>query len=147
MFFNNQSYKSVEKQNQQDDLLNFGLDLTELNVTDESTTNMTYGKKIYILSVEKKEPLVEGYRYIKELIYEQMALKMYTLFNLVVSKGITPNGIKTDAILVSNSEAELKKLFKFDPNEIGGLKSKAKNHALTIKSIKSKMSLSMSKIR
>ena len=40
-------------------------------------------------------------------------MKMFTLFNLVVSKGIIPKGIKTDAILVSESKEELEKLLPF----------------------------------
>ena len=60
--------------------------------------------------------LVEGYRYIKELIYDIMSLKMYDLYNEVVSKGIVPKGIKTDAILVSKSKSEIEHLF----NQIQG---------------------------
>ena len=52
-----------------------------------------------------------------------MAVKMFTLFNLAISKGIEPKGIRTDAIfLVSEPEEQLKKLFHFDASEIGGLK-------------------------
>ena len=65
--------------------------------------------------------LVEGYRYIKELIYDIMSLKMYDLYNEVVSKGIVSKGIKTDAILVSKSKSEIEHLFNFT-SDIGGIK-------------------------
>src|SRR4051812_5954401 len=42
-----------------------------------------------------------------------MAMRMFILFNLVVSKGIIPKGIKTDAILVTESKEELEKLLPF----------------------------------
>ena len=47
---------------------------------------------------------------------------MFGLLNLVISKGIVPKGIKTDAVLVSESKEELEKLFDFNPDQIGGLK-------------------------
>ena len=49
-------------------------------------------------------------------------MKMFTLYNLVISKGIVPQGIKTDAILVDESKEELERLFHFDATVIGGLK-------------------------
>lgn len=52
---------------------------------------MHYGPKVHVLVIEKKERLVNGYRYIKELIYNRMAMKMFNLFNEVVAKGI-PKG-------------------------------------------------------
>ena len=83
---------------------------------DKVITQTTYGKEIHLLVNEKNEMLVEGYRYIKELIYDIMSLKMYDLYNEVVSKGI-----KTDAILVSKSKSEIEHLFNFT-SDIGGIK-------------------------
>lgn len=117
-----QSFHGLEKSTEREDPLNFGLDMKEFDSSDHTKTTLTYGKKIHLLILEKKEQLVEGYRYIKELIYEKMSMKMFDLYNEVVSKGITPKGIKTDAILVSRSESELKKLFAFNKDEIGGIK-------------------------
>ena len=77
---------------------------------------------LYVLVIEKKERLVNGFRYIKELIYNRMSMKIFTLFNIVVSKRVVPKGIKTDAILVSESQDVLEKLFRFNSQEIGGLK-------------------------
>ena len=88
---------------------------------DKVITQTTYGKEIHLLVNEKNEMLVEGYRYIKELIYDIMSLKMYDLYNEVVSKGIVPKGIKTDAILVSKSKSEVEHLFNFT-SDIGGIK-------------------------
>lgn len=76
-------------------------------------TSINVGPKIHVLVIEKKERLVDGFKYIKEMIYQKMAMRMFVLFNLVVSKGIIPKGIKTDAILVSESKEELEKLLPF----------------------------------
>ena len=94
-----------------------------LEPLDEScNTSYTYGPKLHILIVEKKERLVDGYRPIKEIIYDKMAIKMFDLYKDVVTKGLIPKGIKTDAILVSESRFKLEKLFTFDSSKIGGLK-------------------------
>ena len=81
-----------------------------------------YGEKIHVLVIEKKKQLLNGFRYIKEMIYNHMAIKMFTLFNEVVSKGIVSMGIKTDAILVTEAKEELEKLFHFDASKKGGIK-------------------------
>jgi len=102
-----QTYKSTEKVSSSP--LDFGIE--DIEEQEKEITKLTYGKKIYLLIIEKKEALIGGYRYIKELIYDMMSIKMYDLFNEVVAKGIKPKGIKTDAILVSKSKSELEKSF------------------------------------
>ncbi|HRP37622.1 MAG TPA: hypothetical protein PLS50_07485, partial [Candidatus Dojkabacteria bacterium] len=115
-----QSFTSTQTVNQSEDPLNFGLDMSDFE-ENKTVTNVSHSKKIYLVIIEKKETLTEGYRYIKELIYDMMSIKMYKLYNEVLSKGITPKGIKTDAILISKSKPELEKLFTFS-NNIGGVK-------------------------
>ena len=107
-----QSFKSVHTIDQNEDPLNFGLDMGAFK-DEKIATKLEFGKSIHLLVTEEKKMLVEGYRYIKELIYDIMSLKMYELYNEVVSKGVVPKGIKTDAILVSKSKSELEKLFNF----------------------------------
>ena len=55
-------------------------------------------------------------------------MKMFTLFQLVVSKGIEPKGVNTDCIFVSDSASKLEKLFHFDASVIGGLKLETGKH-------------------
>ncbi|MBS1736426.1 MAG: hypothetical protein JSS98_07425 [Bacteroidetes bacterium] len=104
--------------NNEDDPFNFGIE-NPLNTT---TVVMKAGQKVHFLIVEKKEKLVEGFRCVKEMIYDHMAIRMFELFNEIVSKGLKPVGIKTDAILLTESRAKLDKLFKFNPGERGGIK-------------------------
>jgi len=83
---------------------------------------VTHGITIHILVIDKTANLVDGYRTIKELIYNNMAIFMFNLYNKVIEAGIKPKGIKTDSILVFESKEELEKHFTFNPNVIGGLK-------------------------
>src|SRR5690606_5289722 len=79
-------------------------------------------QKIHILIIDKKATLNDGFRYIKEMIYNNMAMFMFELFNRVIKARIIPKGIKTDAILVDESKEELEKHFLFNSDVIGGLK-------------------------
>ena len=47
---------------------------------------------------------------------------MFNLYSKVIAAGIIPKGIKTDAILVTETKEELEKHFAFTPGVIGGLK-------------------------
>ena len=86
------------------------------------------GKHIYdnndtlsLLVVKKEKELCEGMRAVKEMIYESMSLKLYTMYNELVKNNIRPIGIKTDAILVNVSVETLKRYFN-DADVIGGYK-------------------------
>src|SRR5689334_412140 len=54
-------------------------------------------------------------------MYDKMAIKIFDLYKEVISKGIVSKGIKTDAILVSESKSKLEKSFHFAA-KIGGIK-------------------------
>lgn len=82
----------------------------------------TQGETVHILVIDKIADLVDGYRTIKEQIYNNMSIFMFNLYNKVIDAGIKPKGIKTDAILVFESKAELEKHFTFNPDVIGGLR-------------------------
>jgi hypothetical protein len=101
--------------------LDYGID-NSLKTDFEYNVNFEYNKKIYLLIVEKKETLIDGFRQIKEMIYDIQAIKLFSLYNDVIQKGITPVGIKTDAILVKSSRVLLEKYFQFDETKIGALK-------------------------
>jgi len=87
---------------------------------------------MHILVIEKKERLTNGYRYIKEMIYNHMSIRMFELFQEVVEKGIVPKGIKTDAILVSESKEELEKKFQFNPDKLEALNLNLEKHVQII---------------
>ncbi|HRP36790.1 MAG TPA: hypothetical protein PLS50_03195, partial [Candidatus Dojkabacteria bacterium] len=110
-------FERVKVEVDKNDPMNFGIEEDTMMVMNGQ------GKKVHFLIIEKKERLVEGFRCIKEMVYDHMAIRMYDLYQEVVSKGIKPIGIKTDAILVSQSRVILEdKDIKFTPNERGGIK-------------------------
>jgi len=55
-----------------------------------------FGEIIHILVIDKTANLVDGYRTIKEQIYNNMSIFMFDLYNKVIDAGIKPKGIKTD---------------------------------------------------
>ena len=79
--------------------------------------------RIYLLVFKKEQPLSDGFRYIKEMIYNQMNVKMYDLYQKCKNNNLDVVGIRTDAILVNNSESEINQrgCFNFE-NKLGGLK-------------------------
>lgn len=93
----------------------------EIEINTEQT-----GEIIHILVIDKTANLVDGYRTIKEQIYNNMSIFMFNLYNKVIDAGIKPKGIKTDAMLVLESKEELEKHFTFNPDVIGGLRFESK---------------------
>jgi len=79
------------------------------------------GEVFYLFVCKKEKRLVEGFRSIKELIYDKMSIRMSLLYNEVVTKGLRVRGIKTDCIMVEEDVNLIEGLFEFN-NEIGGIK-------------------------
>lgn len=109
----------VEHDNTEADPLDYGI--TPLPRPPGTYVSYTSGKKIYLFILEKKGRLTEGFRPIKEMIYNLMSIKLFNLYKDATSKGVAVIGIKTDALLIMKSKSEVGKFFKFD-NEIGGIK-------------------------
>jgi len=65
-----------------------------------------YKKKIFILQQCKSVDLEDGYLPIQSLIYDMCRLKLAETIEMVVAKGCTPIGVKTDCVFVSKNDAE-----------------------------------------
>ena len=78
-----QSFKSTTKVTERDDPLNYGLDMSAFE-DDRVVTKIEHDKQIQLLVTEEKAMLIEGYRYIKELIYDIMSLKIMKLYQKVL---------------------------------------------------------------
>lgn len=74
---------------------------------------------IHILKTESK--LINGFRPIGDYIYDAQMLTMYLRYKECLQKGLKPIAIKTDCILLDNTEEQLRKCFKFE-KKIGGYK-------------------------
>ncbi len=76
----------------------------------------------YVLVINKEAELINGFTPIKDLVYDIRSLKNYNTYVKLKSNNITPLGIKTDSILIRNSDLEkVKSLFNWN-DEIGCFK-------------------------
>jgi len=78
-------------------------------------------KYLYIVSHEKEKDINEGFKPIKELIYNISHVILYNMYMKLINNNIKPLGVKTDAILIKEKYDDVKKLFKFD-NDINNYK-------------------------
>jgi hypothetical protein len=79
--------------------------------------------RAYLLAFKKERELTEGFRYIKEMIYNLMNVKMYEMYKKCLKHKIKIVGIRTDALVTKNTLLYLNKTkgFKFS-KELGGVK-------------------------
>lgn len=79
--------------------------------------------RMYLLVFKKTQTLSNGFRYIKEMIYNQMNVKMFDLYKRCVKNNLKVVGVKTDCIIVHNSEEEIEATGYFDfTDKLGCLK-------------------------
>jgi hypothetical protein len=81
-------------------------------------------RTIYTTTHQKDRELIDGFLPIKEMIHDIQHLKLYRLYRKCKSNGIEVHGIKTDCVLVKNSDhlKLLEALEKRICNKVGGLK-------------------------
>lgn len=79
--------------------------------------------RMYLLIFKKKQTLSNGFRYIKEMIYNKMNVKMFELYKCCIKSNLKVVGVKTDCIIVHNSEEEIEATGYFDfTDKLGCLK-------------------------
>lgn len=76
---------------------------------------------LYILKIDTSKELTNGFMPIKEMIYEHQKIKLHKLFVECQSKNLKIMGVRTDCIILKETEEDLIKLFDFE-DVIGGLK-------------------------
>jgi len=74
-----------------------------------------------LLIIEEKKRMMEGFKPIKDLIYEYMAEQLADMYDRVVDNGLTPVGVKTDCILIQETREQASKYIEFS-KEMGGWK-------------------------
>jgi len=79
-------------------------------------------KYLYILDTYVETPLCDGFRQVKEIVYCMMKIKLYNLYNKCAMHGLNIAGVKTDCVLVRNTEQEILNSGIEFKNEFGGLK-------------------------
>ena len=102
--------------------LDFGIDDIECYGT-RTVSNTTTNKlhRAYVLHIQAKAELTNGFLPIKELIYEIQKVKLFNLHKRCVRKNLSIVGVKTDCILVDETEEKLLSLFN-TKDKIGGVK-------------------------
>jgi len=84
--------------------------------------------RAYMLVFKKDKVLTNGFRYIKEMIYNMMNMKMYELYKKCHKGGLKVIGIKTDCLVVQNSRSEIEQTGYVDfADKFGGWKFEAGN--------------------
>jgi hypothetical protein len=102
--------------------LDFGIDDIECygtrNITKTTTTKL---HRAFVLHIQAKAALTNGFLPIKELIYEIQKIKLFNLHKRCVRKNLSIVGVKTDCVLVDETEDKLLSLFN-TKDKIGGVK-------------------------
>lgn len=75
----------------------------------------------YILQIDRKQELVDGLRYIKEMIYDMQTLKVVEMYKKLVENNIYPVAVKTDALFIEEDYEKVKDIFDFS-GKFGGVK-------------------------
>eukprot|EP00438_Fugacium_kawagutii_P013577 Skav212334 [mRNA] locus=scaffold5228:693:3725:+ [translate_table: standard] len=74
----------------------------------------------YILNIKDTAELVNGFKYIKELLLQQHNLTMHQAFRKLQKNGINVYSVKTDAFVIDSKNVEKAKTLLNFHNDIGG---------------------------
>ena len=126
-----------------------GVDLLDEGMTrdeDEPTFNYSVsfissetGNKSYILTVNERTPLINGFRYIKEYLMQYHNLLVHETYNKLTKNGVDVCSVKTDACVIRSSDFEkARTLIDFDNGFGTWRKSKDDNIILPTKKYEQK---------
>ena len=74
------------------------------------------GKELYVLNINKSATLINGFRYIKELVLQRHNYFMNKSYKKLQEQNITVYSVKTDAFTIKESDVEkAKELLNFEP--------------------------------
>ena len=94
------------------------VDLDEETDEEEEEDKTTFGETYYVLNTTDRKTLVNGFRYIKELLLQYHNFAMYEAYNKLIAKGIKVYGVKSDAFTIHQDD-----LNKVRPNQNHFIKS------------------------
>jgi hypothetical protein len=64
----------------------------------QRATEITSDKRLYLVKVSESKELVEGFKPIKEMIYQSQRIKMLSLYKTLLQKKINIYGFRTDCL-------------------------------------------------
>ena len=71
-----------------------------IDLDDECDIKSNEGETFYVLNVSDKTELVNGFRYIKELLLQYHNFKMFETYNVLTNNGIEVYSVKSDAFTI-----------------------------------------------
>ena len=86
--------------------------------TDEEEDKTTFGETYYVLNTTDRKTLVNGFRYIKELLLQYHNYAMYEAYTKLEAKGVKVYSVKSDAFTIHQDD-----LSKVKPNPNHFIKS------------------------
>jgi hypothetical protein len=90
--------------------------LKVVNETTHTTRSENNNKNLYIVSHEKEKIIKEGFKPLKELIYNISHVLLYNMYMKLIYNNIKPLGVKTDAIIIKEDYEKVKNIIKIDNN-------------------------------
>ena len=76
----------------------------ETDDEEEEEDKTTFGETYYVLNTTDRKTLVNGFRYIKELLLQYHNFAMYEAYNKLIAKGIKVYGVKSDAFTIHQDD-------------------------------------------
>ena len=86
-----------------------------MDASGSTITNDVEVGRYYILNIKDQCDLTNGFRYIKELLYQYHNFKIYNDFNKLQNAGINVYSVKTDAFTIQKTDLEsAQQVLQFD---------------------------------
>ena len=103
-----------------------GMTQEELMTADKNLNEILLGSSPFsFVNVQKKKRLTNGFKPMKDIIYQKQALKLFHMYTKMTSLKIKVYGVKTDCLLYDPKEVnidKLKKNFTYQTGVIGAYK-------------------------
>ena len=90
----------------------------ETDDEEEEEDKTTFGETYYVLNTTDRKTLVNGYRYIKQLLLDYHNFAMYEAYNKLIAKGVKIYSVKSDSFTIHQDD-----LSKVRPNPNHFIKS------------------------
>jgi len=94
---------------------------------DETTTEINKEEYLYMVHIRDKAELINGLKYIKEIVYQLCSLQNYQLYERLINENINVYWLKTDAFYLDQKGFEIVQNWDIIGSEIGQYKIKQKD--------------------
>jgi len=120
-----------------EDIFKEGMTEEELLQANKDLDEILLGSSPFsFVNVQKKKRLTNGFKPMKDIIYQKQALKLFHMYKKMTSLKMKVYGIKTDCLLYDPKEVnidKLKKNFTYQTGVIGAYKKETKKFLISTK--------------